>query len=96
MLFIVVSGDVPDVDGATLVSDNESRLVGVETHAGHWRVDLKQSLALLGLTTRREGRSEEGRERRWRERVVYTYGKVSYPYSFLTHLRSYIIYSLYT
>ena len=46
-LFIVVSGEVPYVNGPALVPHNESSLVGMKTHAVDWSIDLEQSLALL-------------------------------------------------
>ena len=49
-LFIVVGGEVPHVNGATLIPNNESGLVGVEAHAVDWSIDLEQPLALLSST----------------------------------------------
>ena len=53
-LFIVVSGEIPHVDGATLVPDNEGGLVRVETHAIHRSIHLEQPLTLLTTSPGRE------------------------------------------
>lgn len=50
-LFVVVGGEVPHMDGATLVPNHEGSLVGVQTHASHRSIHLEQTLALLGTTT---------------------------------------------
>ena len=50
-LFIVVSCEVPDVNGPTLIPHNERGLVGVETHAVHWSIHLEQPLTLLSSTS---------------------------------------------
>lgn len=47
----MVCGEIPDMDGATLVTDDESGLVGVEAHAVHWSINLEQPLALLSSTS---------------------------------------------
>lgn len=46
---------------STLVPDDQRGLVGVETHAADWGIDLEQSLTLLG-TTSEGGRGEDGEE----------------------------------
>ena len=59
MLFIVVCGEVPDVDGPTLVCHDESGLVRVQTHARDRSIHLEEPLTLLG--TAAGGGREEGR-----------------------------------
>ena len=61
MLFVVVSGEVPDVDGTALVRHDQCGLVGMEAHASDRRVHLEQPLALLRATT--GGGQGEKRER---------------------------------
>ena len=65
MLFVVVSGEVPDVDGAALVRHNQCGLVGMEAHASDWRIHLEQPLALLRATP--GGGQGGGKERERRD-----------------------------
>ena len=59
-LFIVVGGEVPDVNGATLVPHNKGGLVWVETHAVHWSIHLEEPLTLLAASSGGGRRGEEG------------------------------------
>ncbi len=47
----MVRGEVPDVDGPTLIADDESGLIGVEAHAVHRSIHLEQPLTLLSSTS---------------------------------------------
>ena len=60
-LFIEISGEVPNMDGTTLITDYQSRLVGVETHTVHWRINLKHPLTLLSMTSNLQDNNVEER-----------------------------------
>ena len=52
----MVGGEVPDMNGATLVPHDEGGLVWVETHAVHRSIHLEEPLTLLAASSgKREG-----------------------------------------
>ncbi len=59
-LLVVVSAEVPDVNGPTLVPHDEGGLVGMETHTRHRGIHLEQTLTLLGAPPAEEGQSGTG------------------------------------
>ena len=66
-LFIVVGGEVPDVDGPTLVSHNKSGLVRMQAHTVDGGVDLEQPLTLLRVTPLRNGKCKFVKPKKGRE-----------------------------
>ncbi len=50
-LFVVVRGEIPDVNGPTLVPHHQGGLVGMQAHASHRSIHLEQPLALLSTPT---------------------------------------------
>ena len=56
----MVGGEVPDMNGAALVSNDEGGLVWVETHAVYWSIHLEEPLTLLASSSVKE-RGEGGR-----------------------------------
>ena len=56
----MVGGEVPDVNGATLVPHNEGGLVWVETHAVHRSIHLEEPLTLLAASSGGGRRGKNG------------------------------------